>query len=155
MRDRELRYTLCPDGAAQIADFDFQNIPEQEQEGVICLILCRSGNLLVDGQMRQELPDIFSAWCFSKKPAFHSAGVIEKAPCPIHISPFRTKRVVFHTDGLPDVYHDQILVERSERRFCVVVINPGRFSTVKMIAVELNGLFGLLYLLVGNVFPGL
>ena len=49
----------------------------------------------------------------------------------------------------------QILVERGEWRFCVGFINPGRFSTVKMIAVELNGLFGLLDLPVGNVFPGL
>ena len=49
----------------------------------------------------------------------------------------------------------QILVERGEWRFCVGFINPGHFSTVKMIAVELNGLFGLLDLPVGNVFPGL
>ena len=59
-------------------------------------------------------------------------------------TPGYLQRPVFHTDGLPDVYHDQILVERGERRFCVVVINPGRFSTVEKIAVELNDLFGLL-----------
>ena len=45
-----------------------------------------------------------SARRFSKKPAFHIAGVIEKAPYPIHISPFRAERVVFHTDGLLHVY---------------------------------------------------
>jgi len=107
------------------------------------------------------------------KPAFHIAGVIEKAPCPIHISPFRAERIVFHTDGLLHVYpvrkprclqrgwiynsfyHDQILVERGECRFCVVVSNTGLFSAVEMIDVELNGLFGLLDLPVGNVFQGL
>ena len=53
-----------------------------------------------------ELTDIFSPRCFSKKPAFHIAGVIEKAPRPIHISPFRAERIVFHTDGLLHVDHD-------------------------------------------------
>ncbi|MFH2075646.1 MAG: hypothetical protein ABIJ57_09925 [Pseudomonadota bacterium] len=47
----------------------------------------------------------------------------------------------------------QILVERDERRFCID-ITPGRFSIAKMITVELNGLFGLPDLPVGDVFPG-
>ena len=36
-----------------------------------------------------------------------------------------------------------------------VFCNTGLFSAVEMIGVELNGLFGLLDLPVGNVFPGL
>ena len=58
-------------------------------------------------------------------------------------------------DFLTGLYHDQILVERGECRFCVVVSNTGLFPAVEMIGVELNGLFGLLDLPVGNVFPGL
>ena len=71
------------------------------------------------------------------------------------VSPFHAKRIVLHTDGLLHACHDQILVERGECRFCVVVSNTGLFSAVKMIGVEMNGFFGLLDLPVGNVFPGL
>jgi hypothetical protein len=38
--DGEFWSAFCPDGAAEIAHFDFQDISEQEQEGVKCLILC-------------------------------------------------------------------------------------------------------------------
>ena len=90
---------------------------------------------------------------FSKKPAFHAAGVIEEAPCQVHINPFRAERIVFHADGLLHGCHDQVSVERDGRRF-YIDITPGRFSITKMIAVELCGFFGLPDLPVGNVFPG-
>lgn len=87
---------------------------------------------------------------FTDVAPLHVVGIIEKAHCPVHITPFCAERIVFQTDGLRYRCHDQIPAKRAKRRFCID-ITSGWFSTSKMIAMELNGLPDLP---VGNVFPG-